>query len=76
MYRESNESPLEKKMGLPRLVVKALNTRTICLYRPDYMAGLVLWIPSRRRKGVWDYRFSRERQFREFSDSPTRYFTK
>jgi hypothetical protein len=58
-----------KKMGLPRLIGKALNTRTIYLYRPDSMAGLVLRIPSRRRKGVRDYRFSRERQFQEFLDS-------
>jgi hypothetical protein len=55
-------------MGLPRLIGKALNTRTIYLLRPDSMAGLVLWIPSRRRKGVRDYRLSRERQFQEFSD--------
>jgi hypothetical protein len=34
-----------KKMGLPRLIGKALNNRTIYLYRPDSMAGLVLWIP-------------------------------
>jgi len=32
-------------MGLPRLIGKALNTRTIYLYRLDSMAGLVLWIP-------------------------------
>jgi hypothetical protein len=56
-------------MGLPRLLGKALNTRIIYRYRPDSMAVLVLWIPSRRRKGVRDYRLSRERQFQEFSDS-------
>jgi hypothetical protein len=27
------------------LIGKALNNRTIYLYRPDSMAGLVLWIP-------------------------------
>jgi hypothetical protein len=34
-----------KKMGLPRLIGKTLNARTIYLYRTDSMAGLVLWIP-------------------------------
>jgi hypothetical protein len=45
MYRESNEPLLVKIIGLPRLIGKAQNTRTIYLYRPDSMAGLVLWIP-------------------------------
>jgi hypothetical protein len=69
MYRESNKPLLVKIMGLPKLIGKVLDTRTIYLYRPDSMAKLVLWIPSRRRKGVRDYRLSRERQFQEFLDN-------
>jgi hypothetical protein len=59
-------------MGLPRLIGKILNTRTIYLY---YQTDLILWpdwfygFPPVRRIGVRDYRFSRERQFKEFSDS-------